>query len=485
MSEEGLAEPRWSRSDVFITLGLLIAAAATRFFELGSPSDPFFDEVYLLGGARNFLQAQPYRDAHPPFPAETIAVCIKLFGDNAWSRRIVSASLGTALVAITYLLVRRMFNSRLAGALAAGFVICDGLFLVDSRLALWEIFYVTFAAFAYLMTFRFAQTAQPLSRRRSVALVGLALGLGLGSKLGIPLITVLLVTGSILFVVVRGVNDIHDKAQRASLMRQAYGVVALLGGLSALTYLAIYSPNYWFGFWHGIRDQIAFYHSEFYRQRQIGGGKPHPYASPWWSWPLLLRPMLYYRIEEFVETANGGIPTIRTIGNPIEWWGALVAMVVLARQAISRRSFARAFLVAGYLLYMGMWVLVPRYQFIYYYMPALYLGFIALAVVLADCWRGETVAWEEAALLTAVAPALVLGMGILPGGALIIVIINGFFAMRCVGGRNSGRLVFMVYVGGALILFIYFLPLWYGWPLTPAQLRARMWLTGPGLHNWI
>jgi dolichyl-phosphate-mannose-protein mannosyltransferase len=485
LSEEGWTEPSWSRLDLLIVFTLLLAAAISRFVDLGNPPEKIFDEPVTLGGALNFLHGQPYRDTHPPFPAEMMALSIRLFGDHPWSWRIVNASLGTVLVAITYLLARRMFNSRLVGGLAAGFVLCDGLFLVDSRFALWEIFYLTFASFAYLMTFRFTQNATPLSGRRSLALIGLALGLGLGSKLGIPVITLVLVVGSISAIVVQRAGRIDDGVRGVDLLWQLYGVVALIGGLAALVYLLVFLPNYWFKWWRGIGDQITYYHSEYLYQISLGTGRPHPYASPWWSWPLLLRPMLYYANVEFVVNSKGSTPSIRAVGNPIEWWGALVAIVIVARQAISRRSFPRAFLVAGYSLYLGMWAVIPRYQFTYYYMPALYLGFIGLAAVLADCWRAETSQWEEIALLTGAAPVFVLGFGIVLGGVLMVAILNFFFILRKGGNRNTGRLVFMLYVCGAVVLFIYFLPLWYAIPLTPDQLRARMWLRGPGLANWI
>ena len=59
------------------------------------------------------------------------------------------------MVGVTYLLGWRMFDSRLAGTLAAVFVFADGLFLVDSRIARIDIVYLTFVAIAYWLLFRF------------------------------------------------------------------------------------------------------------------------------------------------------------------------------------------------------------------------------------------------------------------------------------------------------------------------------------------
>ena len=77
---------------------------------------------------------------------------------NPWAWRLPNAIAGTALVGITYALARRMFESRSAGVLAASFVLLDGVFLVDSRVAVPEIIYITLAALSYLLLFRFIQT---------------------------------------------------------------------------------------------------------------------------------------------------------------------------------------------------------------------------------------------------------------------------------------------------------------------------------------
>ena len=138
--------PRWSRLDWLAIGGLLVAGSATRFFELDGTPAPVFDEIFPLAVAHNLLQQQPFRDTHPPLLGEMMAVSIKLFGDSAWSWRLPNACFGTALVVLTYLLGRRMFYSRAVGMLAALFVLCDGLFLTDSRLALWEMVYLTFGA---------------------------------------------------------------------------------------------------------------------------------------------------------------------------------------------------------------------------------------------------------------------------------------------------------------------------------------------------
>ena len=137
-----------------------------------------------------------------------------------------------------------------------------------------------------------------------------------------------------------------------------------------------------------------------------------------------------------------------------------------------------AFLVIGYLLYTAMWIPIGRFQFIYYYMPALYLGFLALAAMLAECWEGATRKWEEGALLIAASPALVLGLGTMAGAAAIAAIAIAYGVLLRIREKDTGMMVCALYLGGALILFVYFFPLCVGLPLTPDQFNARMWLRG-------
>ena len=183
---EPLVAIPWLRIDTIVLAALVAAAAATRLWHLGLPAEIVFDEVHFVAQARHYIRAEPFLDPHPPLAKLVIAAGILLFGDHPWSWRIGNALLGILLVALTYMLGRRMFASRLAGALAASFVICDGMFLVDSRVAVIDIVYLTLAAWSYLLLFRFAESSDHRDRRRTLAAMGVTLGLCLGSKLLIP-----------------------------------------------------------------------------------------------------------------------------------------------------------------------------------------------------------------------------------------------------------------------------------------------------------
>ena len=478
---EGFQAPLWSRIDAYILSALVAASLATRFPGLGYPATIVFDEWFTVASARLYLSLLPNRETHPPLAAELIATSVALFGDHPWSWRLASAVLGTVLVAITYLLMRRMFKSRIAAALASIFILCDGQFLIDSRTAQWEILYVTFGAWAYLTVFRFAQSADPLSRRRSLAWMGLALGLSLGSKLGIPVVTGALVMSAVAFVMIQPAPAGSGESARVP-MRQIAAAFALVGGLSALVYLALYMPNYWLGFWRGVSDQIAYYKDQWRSQTSLPTTLGQ--SSPLWSWPLMLRPIRYWTRGDSLALPGADVAAILGIGNPIVWWAVVVAIPILAGEAIRRKSMPRAFLVLGYIAYLAMWIPIGRFKLLYHYVPALYLGILSLAVLLGECWDGEARSFVQVTLLAAMSPSMILGLGTGPGLAAAAATAGGYVLCLRRSRRHAGRFVCACYAGATLIAFFYFLPVWTGTPISPAALEARLWFHGPGLANW-
>lgn len=485
---QGLVAPQWSKIDTYLVVGLSLVAVLTRFWHLDQPPTLVWDEKWTVWLARGYLQNEPFRDTHPPLTALLVATCIKLFGDQAWSWRLPSAIIGSALVAVTYLLGKRLFDSRLASTFAAALVLLDGLFLVESRFAIWEIYYVTFAAIAYLFLFQFIQNPKLPLRRPLLVVIGACLGLALSSKFVIPAVTELLVLGTIIFAIYKvpglGVGGERHQFYRRPGFGRVLGIIALVGGVSALVYVCVYLPNYWLGWWRGVSDQIASYHDEVsYQSRFVQGS--HQYASPWWSWPLMLRPVMFWTRKEFLFTADAQVSSIRALGNPFIWSGAMISILVLAADLWSRFNLARAFLVIGYALYLAAWAAIPRYHFIYHYMPSLYLGVLALAVVLSECWSGTAGVRQQIALLIAIVFPIIVGFDAWEGIATGTAITISYCLLRWYRTEWAERFVVASFSCAALFGFFYFLPLWTGTPLSRSEFANHLWLQGSGLANWL
>jgi Gpi18-like mannosyltransferase len=571
--EEPATAPPWITTDTIIVSALLIVAACTRFWHLGHPSEIVFDEIHFVAQGRHYLHGESFLDPHPPLAKLVIALGILIFGDHPVGWRVGNATIGTALVGITYLLGRRISGSRLVGALAGATILCDGMYLVDSRFAVIDIVYLTCAAVAYLLFFKFAQTPDARERRRILPWIGLVLGLCLASKLYIPAITFLLVVGFILYVLAKerpnpapgpapnpapveskasaagpkakkgktpaqvvAEIDLYDRTSaifvaaiclivagalvlsgapagyvalvvvavlalryaeiflRSRVMfptpslqttlaffrdPMSVGAVLLLGSVAAFTYLAVFFPHYWLGWWGGIEDLFKYYSDVVWYEKSVASAT-HPYSSRWWSWPLMLRPIAYW--QSFPKT--GDVQTVWGGGNPLLWWGALTAITITAVQAIERPTLTRSFLVIGYLSYLLIWAWIGRTLFLYHYMASVYFGYLALAILLAECFKERADPWEHVALLLTMTPVFFLGLPPTWSWITFIVVI-GAYAFFLLNTPYAGRYVAAVFAIVAVVLFVYYFPIWVGLPMDRSGYYARMWLQSGGIRNWI
>jgi dolichyl-phosphate-mannose--protein O-mannosyl transferase/Gpi18-like mannosyltransferase len=495
---ETFASFRWLTIDTITIAVIVAAAAALRFWNLNHPNELVFDEVHFVGQARHYLHGETFLDPHPPLAKVLIALGIKLFGDVPWAWRVGVAAMGTILSGVTYLLGRRMFRSRPAAALAASFVLTDGFFLVDSRIAVIDIVYLTFAAISYLLMFRFIQSPDWRDRRRTLIFLGISLGLCLGSKLYVPAITFLLVTGFIAFTLARSETAKTRATNSNQRNGRVAGAVLMLAGIAAAFYLACFIPHYYLGWWGGIADLFHYYKDVMWYEKSVSTAT-HPYASPWWSWPLMLRPVAYWQNFPQGDT-TGAVATIWGAGNPILWWGVIPAMTITAVRAIERPDLTRTFIVIGYLANYVIWIPIGRILFLYHYMPSVYIGYLALGAVLADFWEGKCEFWETFAVLIAMLPAFAIGLGhiavslkpnfiaehLRPAVGLPFVLLLTFiFIPLRREPKLCGRFICVAFLGCALTVFIYYLPVWIGLPVARAGYYARMWFEGPGLRNWI
>src|SRR6185437_3561688 len=192
--------------------------------------------------------------------------------------------------------------------------------LVDSRVAVIDIVYLTLAAWSYLLLFRFAESSNHRDRRRTLAAMGVTLGLCLGSKLLIPAVTFLLCAGFMVYFVMFPVRS-ERRAPMAARGWRAAGALVMVGSLGAALYIAVFLPHFWLGWWGGIADLFHYYGDVLWYEHSVETAT-HPYSSPWWSWPLMLRPIAYW--QNFPP--QGKVATIWGGGDPLLWWSALTAI---------------------------------------------------------------------------------------------------------------------------------------------------------------
>lgn len=133
----------------------------------------------------------------------------------------------------------------------------------------------------------------------------------------------------------------------------------------------------------------------------------HPATSPWWAWPLDLKPVWLF--QESYGAGTQGV--IFDVGNLVTFWLSVPAIGFGLWQAWRRRSLALAFVAIAFLAQWLSWARIDRATFQYHYYSALPFALLFLGYFLAELWHGPSPrTWILARVAAAVA---ILGPGLL------------------------------------------------------------------------
>lgn len=133
----------------------------------------------------------------------------------------------------------------------------------------------------------------------------------------------------------------------------------------------------------------------------------HPASSPWWSWPLDLKPV-WFHSSEFDGSRIG---VIYNGGNPILTWAGVPAMVAAGLLAWRRRSLALVLLVMAFAFQWLPWTRIERASFMYHYLTALPFALIAVAAFVDEALRRP---WLRDIAIAFLAAAVVAGILVFP-----------------------------------------------------------------------
>jgi hypothetical protein len=109
----------------------------------------------------------------------------------------------------------------------------------------------------------------------------------------------------------------------------------------------------------------------------------HASSSPWWSWPLDLKPTWFYG-HDFDDRLYGAI---YNGGNPVLFWAGVPAILYGAVQAWRRRSMALVLLVVAFASLWLPWTRIERATFHYHYLTAVIFAMVAVAYVTDEMLR--------------------------------------------------------------------------------------------------
>ncbi|MCC5647534.1 phospholipid carrier-dependent glycosyltransferase [Nostoc sp. CHAB 5824] len=495
-------------------VSVFLLSLALRFWGLERFNTLVFDEVYFAKFGNNYLTHTPFFNAHPPLSQYMIGIGIwigshipfwhdtvnGLTGSlrSPWTYRWLNALTGSFIPLVVAAIAYQLSYRRSFALLAGFFTACDGIFLVESRYALSNIYIVIFGLLGHWFLLLALDNQ---NRRRSFWLVfaGITFGASVGTKWnGLWFLSgayLIWITAWVIHLIhyfpnpklfftsfsfkeaestpqELGVSTYSPSSPSSETPLQnltqlnIFHMLFYLGVIPALIYSIIWIPHLQLDKTYGfiaVHQQILKFHL------QLGGNSPnvHPYCAAWYKWPLMTRPMAYYyqtaaSITEALPVMGPPLPAgagqviydVHAMGNPFLWWFGVAAMLFLVGMLVSQilllwvkekrfsvpatlsvDTWIALYLVINYAANLLPWVKVTRCVFIYHYMCAVVFIFLAIAWFVDQCLRSY------------------------------------YQQLRALGVT----ITFII-----LVAFIFWMPIYLGLPLSPNDYKLRMWF-----NSWI
>ncbi|MCW4352030.1 phospholipid carrier-dependent glycosyltransferase [Hoyosella sp. YIM 151337] len=477
---------------------LTLLAAITRFAGLHTPTDagtPVFDEKHYVTQAWQMLGNGWVEDnpayglvVHPPVGKQLIALGEAVFGYSALGWRSAAAVAGVVLVLLVTRIARRLARSTLVGAIAGVLILADGVTFVTSRIGMLDIFLVVFivGAFGCLIVDR-DDVRRRYRRvydegRIDESAFGPRMGFrwwrfGAGVLLGLACATkwsgIYVVAFFGLLAVAFDLAARHHFAVRRPVAGTAMrDLVPALGSLVAIP-AAVYVGSYWAWFasetaidrhavgrvigtggtWSFLPDSLRalwYNHSHilsFHAGLTNSEGHIHPWESKPWTWPMGLRPMLYYFAQSDEISGCGATECVRAVmlvGTPAMWWLSLPVLAWSAWRIIGYRDWRYAAALTGYLAVFVPWFAALDRQ-MYYFYAAPMAPFMVMLFALA---LGDLIGRHE----------------------------RGKLRPRIPERRQLATLVVCVYLAVVIANFIWLYPILTALPITPEMWQRQLWL---------
>ncbi len=342
---------------------LILFGIAMRAYNLSYPAKKVFDEEYFPKFAGQYLRGVDVYDVHPPLGKFIIALGILGWGDTYFGWRIMPLLFGIGTIALMAWVAWKVTKSRFASLLIALFISLDGIFIAYSRTGLMD-------GILFFMIFLALLMAINLKPKSSGVAAGIVLGLAIAVKWP---------AAAIFF-------PMCWYAWRAGKLRE------LLWSLpwAAVTYfLVVYAGEVLDGSTQAFSDVIKWNVSAF--SYHAGITATHPWSSPWWSWPIPTRPVLFI----YDTLPNETVQIMTTLGNPFVWISSTVAVAgtVIAginhvvKRGVKALEHPLTPLLIGYFAFWLPWALVHRVVFLYHYFPSYGFALLILAYWLSHYWK--------------------------------------------------------------------------------------------------
>ena len=340
----------------------------------------YFDEIYHARTAYEFIHKLPvYEWTHPPLGKFLISLGIRIFGMNTFGYRCAGVLFGILMIPVLYLTAKQLFKKTWLCSVLSLIFAFDFMHYVQTRIATIDVFVTFFIMLMYYFMLIYICSSfydKPLKKTfLPLFCCGLSSGFAIACKwtgayaaLGIAaLFFISLSKRYSEFCADRNLPFKKNAAITLIFCCICFIIIPLsIYCMSYIPYLAANGEGI-SGIWKNQLD-IFTYHSK------TVVSSTHSYASKWYTWPLMLRPIWYYSAE-FPSGKEAGISAF---GNPLVWWLGIPAMLFCIKNAAIKKDRNAIFICLGYAADFLPWAFVERTMFIYHYFPS--VPFVVLSI---------------------------------------------------------------------------------------------------------
>jgi dolichyl-phosphate-mannose-protein mannosyltransferase len=327
-------------------------------------SETYFDEIYFVRTAENYLHLQsPYEWTHPPLGKLIQAAGIVFFGYNPFGWRIMGVLFATLMIPVIYLLGKKLFGTWI-GAFAAAFLLTfDFMHFTMGRMGTADTFLVFLSLTSQLFFLIYFKDVIKNGWKASLLPLFLAVlffALSFSTKwvaiYGLGAELVLLVALRLKDVV--AIKDGLAVKFKVFTDSPFFWVLGFLG-VAVFIYFLTYVPDLLTGrtLLGVFQLQFSIYH---YHSTLVA---THPFASQWWSWPVMIKPLWLF----VSYLPNNMKSTIVVLGNPAVWWIGFAAIFFALERTIRKKELAGLFITVFFFFQWLPYILISRLTFIYHF----------------------------------------------------------------------------------------------------------------------
>lgn len=376
----------------------------------------YFDEVYHGStGYMHYKGMMPYETTHPPLGKLIIALGFHIFGTSIFSMRVMGAIFGIFLLPLMYLFGKKITKETFGGFAAEFLMMFDFMHFTHSRISSIDVYVVFFVVLMfYFMYEYFVSKPQNLGLKKSMAYLlcsGVAMGCGLSVKwnaaygaIGLALIfliTIIEQVNDCAYIREHGLerkNPWVEKFEANYIVKIGIFCVLAFIVLPVTIYVASYIPfmcatdfstKSMFAGWGDVQGR-AYTLSDIWALQQ-DMYKFHSTLtevqsanSPWYSWPVIGKPLWMYASADNVNGLRG---VIVTMGNPAVWWGGIAGVFFAIVYAIKNKDRRMVPVFIAIVSLLVPWILVSRGTYIYHYFPILPFVMLCTAYTLSYFWK--------------------------------------------------------------------------------------------------